>query len=90
MNNFYCIHIIPKQGIPYFLIEKTFNQALDWLRITENFWIVYTNSNAATWQKRLLKHVQNGGELFICKLDVKDRQGWITKVVWEWLNRPRI
>jgi hypothetical protein len=31
--------------------------------------------------------VEPAGTLFICKLDISERQGWMPKKFWEWLKK---
>jgi hypothetical protein len=84
--NFYQIFIAPKQGVSTDRVKKGMDLALDWFRIDPKTWIVYTTSTANKWQERLRPMVEPGGHLFICKLDISDRQGWMTPAFWEWLR----
>ena len=86
---FYHIMLLPKDGVTEKQILKTMNLALDWFRLSSNDWVVYTTSDAKTWNERLLPIVKGGGNVFICRLDVTDRQGWVSKQFWEWLKCER-
>jgi hypothetical protein len=70
-------------------LEATFNQAVDWLRYTPNCWIVWTTSSAQKWFERLKPHLGASDHMFICRLDVTERNGWLPKWLWEWLGKQR-
>lgn len=71
-------------------IEEILNNATDWYRYADNCWLLYTNSDAAKWYSRLKDVVTvNNGNIFIVRVDVTDRQGWMPKQLWEWLRKDR-
>ena len=71
-------------------VVKKLDLAVDWFRYAPNCWIVYTSSNAQKWYDRLKPLIElHGGNVFIAKLDLTDRQGWISKELWDWLRKPR-
>ena len=89
MGAYYHIYISRRDDVSLDEVEKKFNLAVDWFRITAQNWVVYTTSDAEKWQARLRPFVDPGGRLFICKLDVSDRQGWMSPKFWEWLKKDR-
>ncbi len=84
---FYQITCYPRPGTVQ-LVQRQINRAQDWYQF-ENVWIVYTNRDAAEWLQRLGPYVKTGGNVFICPIDLSDRQGWMPKSFWEWLKKPR-
>jgi hypothetical protein len=88
MPSYYHVLIFPKSGVDPKRIEKKFDLARDWFRFNSTNWVIETNKDADTWYARLKEFVQPGGNLFICKLDISDRQGWMPRTFWDWL-RPR-
>lgn len=86
---FYIVYIKPARGRTLDEIEKKMNLAVDWYRIEETVWVLYTTSDAEKWCSRLLSLVQGEGDgyLLVAKLDVEDRQGWMTNQFWKWLRR---
>mgnify|MGYP001156665812 CR=1 FL=1 len=86
MAEFYHIYVFPKNGITKDQIEKKMNLAVDWIRYGSNNYIVYTTSDKDKWKARLIDFVKPEGSLLICKLDVNDRQGWMSRKFWEWLK----
>jgi len=89
MASYYSIYISTKTGIKSGDVEEKMNLALDWFRLNPSYWVVYSTSDADKWQERLKHLVKPGGNLFICRLDISDHQGWITKKFWEWLKEKR-
>lgn len=89
MPSFYHVMIIPRSGVDQAAVDKKFDLALDWFRFNRTNWIIFTNKDADIWFSRLREFVEPGGKLFICKLDVSDRQGWVSKKLWEWLGKDR-
>ncbi|MCK4842204.1 MAG: hypothetical protein KAT04_10030 [Methylococcales bacterium] len=89
MASYYSIYISTKKGIDADKVEDKMDLALDWFRLNTSYWVVYTSSDANKWQERLQPLVEPGGNLFICRLDTTDRQGWISKEFWKWLKEKR-
>ncbi len=86
MANFYHIFIQPKQGITPDTVKQKMDLAIDWFRYTPNNWIVYTSSDQDKWLSRLRPLVEPDGSLFICKLDISGRNGWMSKEFWDWIR----
>jgi hypothetical protein len=86
---FFHIFINAKDDVNYESIKKEMDKALDWFKYDSKNWIVYTSSNANKWYERLKKLVEPDGDLFICKLDISDRNGWMEKEFWEWIKKER-
>lgn len=89
MANFFIIYVDRKPDATYDQLKTQMNLALDWYRIKENFWVVYSTSDAEKLWSRLSPLVRDGGNAFICKLDISDRQGWMNKSFWEWFRKDR-
>ena len=89
MSNFYSIYISVKDSITTEQVKNEMDKALDWFRLDKNCWIVYSTSEIDKWMARLKKLVEPEGSLFICKMDITDRNGWMTKEFWEWLKKDR-
>ena len=70
-------------------VKTQMDHALDWYRISESLWIVYTTSDPEKWFARLSPLVKEAGRVFICKLDTSVRQGWMNKDFWSWLRREK-
>ena len=87
--HFLMIYIDRKNDMTYEGVEKKMNHALDWYRIRKDLWIVYSTSDPEKWYERLESLVKDSGNLFVCQLEVNNRQGWMPKKFWEWLEESR-
>lgn len=63
---------------------KTF----EWQHPLESTWLVITEYSADEISKLLRKNgrMDDSDLLFVCRLDPKDRQGWLDKSVWVWIR----
>ena len=86
-GRFYVIYIDRDPDVSYEDLKNKMDLARDWYRITSRYWIVYTTSDAEKWYGRLKKFVANSGNLLICRLDVTERQGWMSGDFWDWLRQ---
>ncbi len=86
MANFYHVFIQPKKGVTSEQVEKKMNLSKDWFRCTDSVWILYSTSRIDKWQERLRPLVEPGGSLFICRLDISNRNGWMKKEFWNWIK----
>ena len=87
MTSFYHVFIQPKKGITYDNVEKKMNLSLDWFRCTSSVWILYSTSRIDKWQERLRPLVDPDGNLFVCRLDITKRNGWMTDEFWNWIKK---
>lgn len=87
MATFYQVYLKPKSGVGYAEIREKMDLALDWYKYAENCWILKSMSTPEKLYTRLKTLVEPDGELFICKLDVSQSQGWMSKKLWAWLRK---
>jgi hypothetical protein len=89
MAEYHMVYLKPAKGQTLDSIAEKMNLAVDWYRIDPVVWILYTTSDSEKWTSRLTSFVkgEEDGSLFICKLDISDRQGWMTEDFWKWLRR---
>lgn len=66
-----------------------FNQALDWIRYAPNCWIVWTTTDTLGWHNRIVPLITQADRVFICELNISNKQGWMDKFAWDWFNKPR-
>jgi hypothetical protein len=88
-GNYIHICLEPKQGIKMETIVEKMNLAVDWFRYTDTNWVVYTTSDISKWQRRLKEFADPDGSLFICELNINNRNGWMSKDFWKWLRKER-
>jgi hypothetical protein len=84
--SFYLIYIERDASGSLEDVKAVIDRALDWYRLNSRVWIVYTTSDAERWYGRLKPLVTNKGNVFICRLDISERQGWISSEFWNWLH----
>lgn len=87
----------PTIDAPTFLgsVEISFEQqfrsklnlhAEDWLMYQPNCYIIFSNKRSGEWADLLAPLLKANGRLFICKLDLSDRQGSMPSEFWAWIN----
>lgn len=81
------VYIKPNEDVTTSQIEKKIDLAIDWFRYDKSCYVLYTSSLPDKWFKRLEEFVKPDGKLFICELEINNRQGWMTKEFWNWLNK---
>jgi hypothetical protein len=86
MASLYHIYIEPRADVTLDQIKEKLNLAVDWYKYSKNCWVVETTSDAAKWQLRLKPLVEPDGSLLILKLDLAERQGWMSRKFWDWIN----
>lgn len=61
----------------------------DWQHPLESTWLVKTEDSADNISQTLRSDgkMDESDLLFVCRLDPKDRQGWLDKSVWEWIRK---
>ena len=87
MANFYHVFIQPKKGVTGDQVEEKMNLSLDWFRCTPSVWVLYSTSRIDKWQERLRPLVDPGGSLFVCRLDISKRNGWMKQQFWDWIKK---
>lgn len=70
-------------------LEPVFNKAVDWLRYAPNCWIVWTSSDVQKWKERLKPCLGEHDYMFICELNINNRQGWLPLWMWSWINKKQ-
>jgi hypothetical protein len=70
-------------------LKPIFKKALDWCRYAPNCWIVYTSSPVERWYRRLRPYITDEDGLFIVEINLEERQGWLNRSIWDWLDKDR-
>ena len=85
--NFHFLHITIniKNKIDENELKKAFNRGLDWIHYSPSCWIVKTNSSPSVWCNRLKPLLGKRDELFIVKIDLRERRGFLSKWKWDWI-----
>ena len=86
---FYHVYVKRKNGVSITNVQVVLNDATDWIRYSDQCWLIYSSINAREWHKQLSGFVKDEGELFIARLEIDDRQGWMAKSFWDWIRKKR-
>lgn len=86
-GKFFFVYIDRLPSVSLSDVKEKMDLALDWYRIDEGVWVLYTNSDKDKLYGRLSPLVKEEGSVFICKLDISERQGWMNEGFWEWLRK---
>jgi hypothetical protein len=70
-------------------LKKIFDRAIDWYRYTPTCWFLWTSSSAEQWYEKIRPLMADADSFFIVGIDLTERQGWLSKNVWDWLNEDR-
>lgn len=87
MRSFYLVSLIPNEGVSVKQVQEELNKAHDWYRFADNSWIIVTSKSVAIWHRRLSPYAGGDGQVFVCELDIKNRQGWMSNRFWKWLRK---
>ncbi len=50
-------------------------------------WIIKTTSAVDVWFRRFETLLPDDSQIFIVKIDLKERQGLLPKAAWDWIDR---
>jgi hypothetical protein len=67
-------------------IEGALDKTRNWFRIKNNLWVVVTTRDADRLFSLLQRFAKPDGQLFICGLEIENRQGWMSNEFWDWLR----
>jgi hypothetical protein len=86
-GRFYVVYIERLPSVTFDELKQKMNLSRSWYRLDQKTWILYTTSDKDKWYSRLSPLVKDEGNLFICRLDNTERQGWMNKKFWEWMKK---
>lgn len=66
-----------------------FDEADDWLRYAPSCWILFTDKNPGYWVDKIRNIGNHNHSLLVLELNFKNREGWLTEEVWDWLAKKR-
>lgn len=58
----------------------------DYIKALYSTWFVKSNDTAQDIYNHLKPYIDNDDHLFVIKVDPSDKQGWMSKDIWTWLN----
>ena len=58
-----------------------------WWHYLESTWIIKTTQLSANEiSSKLVPHIKQGDRLLVIEIDTSNKQGWLPKDAWDWLN----
>ncbi len=88
-KKFYVIsYDLKEPGRDYTSLYEAIKGYVEWQHPLESTWIVYTyySANDISEKLRANGNMDDSDLLFVCALDINDRQGWLDKSVWNWIK----
>lgn len=89
MKKFYVIsYDLKTPGRDYSSLYDAIKSYQEWQHPLESTWIIYTEDSADSISSSLRANgnMDNSDLLFVCALNINDRQGWLAKSVWAWMK----
>lgn len=74
-----------RPGQSYTSLYDSIKKMGQWTKPLESVWLVDTNLHAQSISERLMPHIDQNDSLLVAELG-RDRQGWLSRDVWNWLN----
>jgi len=71
-------------------IIETINKSLDWAKVSEGSWLLWTTTDPKTWSDRIKKKVSPGETLFICEINHENRGGFMPQSFWKFIKSHTI
>jgi hypothetical protein len=69
-------------------VMRTFGD--DWVRYSATNWIVWTDKSADEIFQRIKPYIFGQEQVLVAAIDMNDRSGWLTPVLWQWMDaKPR-
>jgi len=57
-----------------------------WWHHLESTWLVATEDDAQKIWEKIEPHIDKNDSVLIIKINSSDRQGWLPKEAWKWIN----
>ena len=74
---------------PIEALERTFSKALDWMRYSQDCWILYTTTDSVTWRDRIHKTAGVSSDVAFFLVEFTGGEGYMHQWAWDWLNKAR-
>src|SRR5437763_736535 len=70
-------------------LEKTFNNAKDWLRFSTGVYFLFTSRSPQTWYERIRNTpgMPSSYSALIAPVNLAHRSGQNTRRVWDWIKK---
>lgn len=88
-RKFYVIsYDLKTPGRDYTSLYDAIKSYKEWRHPLESTWIILTSETANDISEKLRSDgkMDSSDLLFVCALDINNRQGWLDKSIWEWIR----
>ena len=70
------------------LYDAIKNSGSEWWHYLETAWIVESSRTSDQISTQLSSYIDKGQDfLLVIKIDASQKQGWLPKEAWDWLNK---
>ena len=85
--HFLMVTLEANSGIGRNTIQKALNAAVDWVMYMPNCYILYSDRSVQDWYEEFKPILGARDHVFICAVDLNERQGWLSSSVWDWIRK---
>jgi hypothetical protein len=75
-----------KEGKDYAKLYEAIKSNSGWISALKSAWIIYTKETVEQVYNKMRPTIDDDDYLFVSELNT-NRQGWLRKDVWEWINK---
>ena len=75
-----------KPGRDYKGLSEALQSSPGWWHYLESTWLIVTSESAGELYNRLVPHLDKGDSILVIQAG-SDRQGWLPKDAWNWIQQ---
>jgi len=75
-----------KPGKDYKGLSDELQRSPGWWHYLDSTWLIVTSESAAELYNRLIPHLDEGDSILVIQAG-SDRQGWLPKDAWTWIQQ---
>lgn len=77
-------------GRDYTSLYNTIKEYGDWQHPVESTWFISSNLPADDIYNHLFQFIDKNDRLLVIQVNQTNKQGWLAKSFWDWLNSKKI
>lgn len=78
---------LKQPGRNYDDLYSVIKSADDWAHAMDSLWFINTTESVKVWSNRLRQVLDENDWILVVDITSQPRQGWMKKVIWDWLNK---
>ena len=88
VNTYKILLISIETNNPYLFprLQASLNSSKGWIRFMQHSYLVKTKHDSRYWYQKLKPLLKDGEHIFITKIDMEDKQGWLPKTTWDFIR----